>query len=276
MKRFLFLALLLITRFSSFAQDVLPKPVPTRLVTDKAKLLSSIQVEDLERRLDAFADSTTIQVAIVTIPSLNGVDLESYALKLFNTWGIGQKDKNNGLLILVAAKERKVRIEVGFGLERYVTNDVAAAIIKNNIVPFFKKNQHYLGLLKASTALCNESLPSVKAEAEQALQMKMSTPPAFSPDFNKPEVSAGMKWGIGGFIFAVFLSLLVAISWISKLIFPGGWNYGQHQYMRDSSYYNTDNSFSHNDSSSSSSSDSDYSSDFGGGDSGGSGASDTW
>lgn len=274
MKRFLFLAALLLISITSISQDVLPAPTPAKFVTDEAKLLSPIQQEDLEKRLVAFADSTTIQLAIVTIPSLNGTSIEAYALKLFNSWGIGQKNKNNGLLILVAAKDRKVRIEVGRGLEKYVTDAKAAEIIKTDIVPLFKQGKHYTGLLKAVCALCMASLPSVKEEAERAQQEKAAASPGFSPDFRQPEVSAGAKWGLGGAIFAGFFALLGGISWLARFLLPNGWNYGRHHHLNDAHYYNTDNSFTSSDSSSSDPGSS--STDFGGGDSGGSGSSDTW
>ena len=94
----------------------MPRPNPPRLVVDQANILSPDQVQILERKLVAFNDTTSNQIAIVTIGSLNDVPIGDYAVKLFRDWGIGGAKNNNGVLILVSRDDRKIRIEVGYGL----------------------------------------------------------------------------------------------------------------------------------------------------------------
>jgi uncharacterized protein len=128
------------------AQNILPKPNPPRLVNDEAKVLSKEQVEILEQKLVALDDSTSNQIAVVLIKTLDGYPVEEYANKLFRSWGIGSKGTNNGVLILAAIDDRKVWIEVGYGLEGAIPDLVASEIYRNEIVPAFKEGNYYRGL----------------------------------------------------------------------------------------------------------------------------------
>jgi uncharacterized protein len=152
MRYFLICWILILLSLGSSAQ-VLPPPNPPRLVNDVANLLTPEQAAALERRLVALNDSTSNQIAIVSITSLNGADIESYANKLFNEWGIGTKKNNNGVLILVVAQDHKVRIEVGYGLEAAIPDDSAKSIIDRDLTPAFKLGNFYLGLDKAISNL---------------------------------------------------------------------------------------------------------------------------
>lgn len=153
MKKLSVLLTFLFLAFMGSAQDILKPPVPPRLVNDEAKILSPEQQQILEEKLVAFDDSTSNQIAIVTIPTLNGYDIADYANKLFRSWGIGGKKNNNGILILVAIEERKVRIEVGYGLEGAIPDVVASSIIENDITPAFKEGNYYRGLDDAINSL---------------------------------------------------------------------------------------------------------------------------
>ncbi|HXL56063.1 MAG TPA: TPM domain-containing protein, partial [Chitinophagaceae bacterium] len=113
MKRFLIIVVLVVGSITTWAQNIPARPNPPRLVNDFANVLSPEQREILEERLVALDDSTSNQIAIVTIPTLGDYDIESYANKFFREWQIGTSKHNNGILILVAAKEHKIRIEVG-------------------------------------------------------------------------------------------------------------------------------------------------------------------
>ena len=103
----------------------------------------------LEQRLDAFDDSTSNQIAIVTIPTLGDYDIETYANKLFRTWGIGSAKHDNGILILVAVNDHKMRIEVGRGLEGAIPDVTAKDIIDNDLAPNFRENNYYRGFDEA-------------------------------------------------------------------------------------------------------------------------------
>ena len=124
-------------------QDILPKPNPPKLVNDAAGVLSSEDIARLESKLVAYDDSTSTQVAIVLIKTLNDYPIEEYALKLFRDWGIGNKKTNNGVLIIAAIDDRKIRIEVGYGLEGAVPDIVANQIIRNDIQPNFRSGNYY-------------------------------------------------------------------------------------------------------------------------------------
>ncbi|MDJ0364418.1 TPM domain-containing protein [Hymenobacter sp. H14-R3] len=147
------LVLLLGLGLAARAQTVPPRPSPPRLVNDLAGLLQPQEVAALEQKLVAYNDSTSSQIAVVTVPSLDGNDIADYAQKLYEGWGIGQKGKDNGILVLVAAKEHTARIQTGYGLEGAVPDALAKRIISNVLVPAFKQNQYYAGLDRATDAL---------------------------------------------------------------------------------------------------------------------------
>lgn len=167
MKRIL---LILFTFFSlgiANAQDILPKPNPPRLVNDAAGVLSAEQVEILEHKLVALDDSTSNQIAVVLIKSLGDYAIEDYAVKLFRAWGIGNKKTNNGVLIIAAIDDRKMWIEVGYGLEGAIPDITAASIYRNEMVPEFKQQNYYRGIDKAIDALSKAAVGEYKIKKER-------------------------------------------------------------------------------------------------------------
>ena len=119
----------------SFALDV---PSLTGRVVDLAHVLPPNTVESLTARLKAHEETTSNQVTVLMLPSLEGESLESYSHRVATTWTLGQKGADNGVLLLVAMKERKIRIEVGYGLEGALTDARSAQIIRGEIVPRFR------------------------------------------------------------------------------------------------------------------------------------------
>lgn len=117
----------------------LPVPAATGYVVDQAEILSPETEQALTGIMEVLDKEDSTQLAVLTIPSLKGDNLEMYALAVAETWGIGQKGKDNGALLLIAQKERKVRIEVGYGLEGRLTDLLAGRIIRNEITPRFKE-----------------------------------------------------------------------------------------------------------------------------------------
>lgn len=122
-------------------------PILTGRVVDQANLLDTQQEAELETKLKAYEDKTTNQIVVVTIKSLGGVSIEEYGVELGQHWGIGQKTKNNGVVLLIAPNERKMRIDVGYGLESTLTDAMCAIIIDRRLRPNFK-NGDFVGGIK--------------------------------------------------------------------------------------------------------------------------------
>lgn len=128
-------------------------PPLTGRVVDLAHVLPNSTVESLTARLTAHEGQSSNQVAVLTIPSLEGESLEEFTHRVATTWKLGQKGMDNGVLLLVAIKERKVRIEVGYGLEGVLTDIRSAQIIRNEIVPRFRAGDMPGGVTEGTNAI---------------------------------------------------------------------------------------------------------------------------
>ncbi len=164
MKKLLLILLLLVGPFFGQAQNVIDPPNPPRLVNDLAGVLSKEQVAILEEKLVALDDSTSNQIAIVILKSLEGYEVQEYANKLFRKWGIGNKKTNNGVLILASIDDRKIWIEVGYGLEGAIPDVTASSIYRNEIVPEFKEQNYFRGLDNAINALSKAAVGEYKTK----------------------------------------------------------------------------------------------------------------
>lgn len=139
------------------AQDF-PEPMqPRRIVNDFTGMFSTGQTEALEQKLRNFNDTSSTQIAVVTVPSLEGYDPNDYAQRLAEKWGIGQKGKDNGILLLVKPKSGRekgqVAIAVGYGLEGVVPDAIASRIIRNEIIPQFQNGNYFAGINNATNVL---------------------------------------------------------------------------------------------------------------------------
>ena len=125
-------------------------PYPPRLVNDYTGTLSASQIETLERKLVAYNDSTSTQFLVLLVDDLQGYDIHEYATKIGHSWGVGQKGKNNGAVILVKPKKGSERGQVdispGYGMEEYVTDATAKRIIEKEMIPAFKEDDYYTGI----------------------------------------------------------------------------------------------------------------------------------
>lgn len=157
---------------SAFAE--LSFPELTGRVVDQAGLLSAAQRAELETDLAAFETKTTDQIVVVTTPSLQGYPIDEFGYQLGRKWGIGQKNKDNGILIIVAPKERKVRIEVGRRLEPLLPDGRAGSIISNTILPMFRRGD-FAGGIRSGVLEVRAVLEGDKAELEQ--RSKRPPPP---------------------------------------------------------------------------------------------------
>ena len=148
---FLSLAFFLSSPVSLFALDV-PKR-PEGYVSDYAKLLSDSTRGRLEQALRDFEDKTGNQVLVATFPRLEGEVLENYSIRLAQAWKPGRKGKDNGVILVIFKEDRKVRIEVGYGLEGVLTDALCKLIIENEIVPRFRAGDYDGGIERAVTAI---------------------------------------------------------------------------------------------------------------------------
>ncbi|HEX8390047.1 MAG TPA: TPM domain-containing protein [Candidatus Saccharimonadales bacterium] len=140
------LATLVVTG-TSHAQMAVP-PVPASgYVLDQTETLTPDQITALNEQISAYKAKTSVQLAVLMVPKITSDDyLERYSLNVARTWGIGQKDKNNGALLLIAKNDRKLRIEVGTGLEGDLSDVRASRIIRDRITPEFRNNRYYEGI----------------------------------------------------------------------------------------------------------------------------------
>jgi uncharacterized protein len=133
--------------------ETLPVPALSGRVVDQAGILSSAEEGRLTTKLKDLEDKTSIQLVVVTLSSLRGSPIEEWGLTLGRSWGIGQKGKDNGALLIVAPNDRELRIEVGYGLEGTLPDATADAIIRNVIVPRFKNGNMAGGISDGVNAI---------------------------------------------------------------------------------------------------------------------------
>ncbi len=144
-----------------WAQEV---PYLAGRVNDDAGLLSARTVTSLNTILRTFEDSTSNQVVVLTINTLDGANLEEYSMKVVETWKLGQKGKDNGVLLLVVKDDRKVRIEVGYGLEGVLTDAVCSSIIQRELLPKFRNGDYNGGVMAGILSIVSAIGGTYKAE----------------------------------------------------------------------------------------------------------------
>ncbi len=145
--------LVILCALGASAKQVPPPPKDYRWVQDYGHVLESDQEVHLLRKLKAYYDSTSTEIAIVTESSLEGDDIFDYTHRLAESWGIGQEGKDNGILIYAAIRDRKVYIQVGDGMEGVVPDAYAKRIINQNLLPNFKQNRYGQGFDEATDVI---------------------------------------------------------------------------------------------------------------------------
>ncbi len=160
----IYLALFLIFVAGASIAQVPQRPDPPRLVNDFAGIFNGAQVMEMEGMLDAFADSTSNQIAVVTVPELYGYDKAQLAYEIGEKWGVGHDKFDNGIVILIKPKIRNSKGEVfiatGYGLEGAVTDALARMVIEREMIPHFKEDDYYSGVMSALNVL----LPVISGE----------------------------------------------------------------------------------------------------------------
>lgn len=148
-----------------------PKPDPPRLANDFTSTLSAQELDELEQRLLLFHDTTSVQIAIVMISTLDGYPSSDYAFELAEKWGIGQKNTNNGALLLIVKDDRQIYIATGYGLEGALPDARCKQIIENDIKPLFKEGKFFEGLLAGSSKM----MDAVKGEYKESTARKKNS-----------------------------------------------------------------------------------------------------
>ncbi|THD51746.1 TPM domain-containing protein [Phenylobacterium sp.] len=198
---------------SAFAAT--PKfPALTGRVVDDAHILSPATVAKLNGELAGLEQQTGHQLVVATVPDLQGSEIEDYGYQLGRTWQLGKKGVNDGAILLVAPKEHKVRIEVGYGLEPVLTDALTSVILQEKVLPAFKQGQMEQGVVAGAEALIAQlSLPDEQAKANvaQAQTQAQSRPVA--------DRSVGPH-------IPVLLILLIVFWVISGLLRAGGRGFG--------------------------------------------------
>lgn len=165
-KNILFTTLFLLFAAVGFAQTFPAKP--NRLVNDYTQTLSQDQINQLEQKLVAFDDSSSTQIAVVIIKSLEGYDIADYSVNLFEKWGIGSKKNNNGILLLTSLGDRKIWITTGYGVEGSLPDAIARRIIENEITPNFRSGNYYAGIEQGTDAIISYTKGEYKNDSKKA------------------------------------------------------------------------------------------------------------
>ncbi len=192
-------------------------PLLSGRVVDNAELLSPAARERISAALKAHEDKTTNQIAVLTLATLGDDNVEQYAVRVFETWKLGKKDQDNGLLLLIVPKERKIRIEVGRGLEGTLPDVIASRTIRNVIAPQFKANQFDKGVEEGVAAIVKqlEGNASDNPDASAAKEPGSGTPSGFK----QPNLSLGER-----ILFGVFIFGIIGLFTVIGVMTPGmGW-----------------------------------------------------
>lgn len=202
MKNLLLILFLSVFTLSVFAQDIPERPNPPRLVNDLAEVLTDQEEQQLESELVQFDQSTSTQITIVTVPSLNGYEKSDFTFQLGEKWGVGRKDKNNGIVIVFKPKtgnERgEVFVAIGYGLEGIIPDAIAnRTVVNNEMIPRFKQDDIFGGLYSGTKVLMSLAAQEFTAQ-----------------DY---EQKAGEKKSEGGALFIVILVVIILVS-----LFKGG------------------------------------------------------
>ncbi len=251
MKKLFVMLSFLIFAGTGFCEEV-SFPNYTGYVNDYANILSGQAKAKLTALSEEIENKTTSQLAILTIGTTSPLDLETYAVKLFEKWGIGQKGRDNGVLILIAVDDRAMRIEVGYGLEGAIPDALAKNIIEKSILPFFKSSDYNSGVLQGAAILSKLIAMEYNVEISELDNIQINEP--------------SRKASIFDFLFLALLIIILVrhgIFWFFPMPGPRG--------RRDSYWYGNRGGFG-----SSSGGFSGGFGGFGGGFSGGGGASGRW
>src|SRR5262249_30816319 len=202
-------------------------PRPQGYVNDFAGVLDAATVAELSRVIRETETRTSAEIAVVTVTSLDGMSIEEYAVRLFADWGIGKKSKDNGVLMLVAPRERRIRIEVGYGLEPILPDALAGRIIREDCLPAFRTNQYAKGTLQGVQHLARiiERREPATAGRQEPRAGEIDAPLVLVPFFGVCIALGAFAAGIGvrtktrGALLFAGLFLIVPLFFVVALAF---------------------------------------------------------
>ncbi len=189
--------------FSLAAQYKIPEvPKVQTSIYDYYKLLSATEQTSLEQKLIRYSDSTSTQIVVVIIDSTKGELINYLGARWSEEWNIGQENKNNGILILLAKTDKKITISTGYGVEHLLTDAMSRRIIERDIIPYFKQNNYYGGLNRGTDAIFEVMLGAYKG--------------------SRISKQSEFPFEVAIFLFFIFLIFLIAISKNRRNGGPGG------------------------------------------------------
>lgn len=193
----LFLAFLFATFFTLVTAQIPSRPDPPKLVNDFASILSETERVSLEERLVRYSDTTSTQIVVVTMPDLQGYDVADMAQRIGESWGVGQSANDNGIVILIKPKvgndKGRAYITTGYGVEEFVTDALAKRIVENEMIPQFKQNNYYGGIVAGLDVITDLLLGKYKAA-----------------DYEKNTEKKG------GFIFVLIFLIFIVIALVGR------------------------------------------------------------
>jgi uncharacterized protein len=214
MKKILHYAVIFIVVFAASFAIAADIPYLTGRVTDNAQIISPEARKSITERLKAHEELTTNQIAVLTVQTLGGQSIEEYAVAVFKEWKLGQKGKDNGILLIVAPKDRRMRIEVGYGLEGIMPDSVAGSIIRNVLTPSFKAGDYAGGIDAGVQAIISVLEGGKVPEGESGTGKKSS-----GLNMETPDMSLAERILIGAFVFGI-----IGLFTVVGVLTPGmGW-----------------------------------------------------
>lgn len=190
---------------SAFPQScVLDTPRPQGWVSDFAQIIPSETQLQINKIAAEIEQKTSAEVAVVTVKNLNGLAIEDYSVKLFEKWKIGKKDKNNGILFLIASEDRKLRIEVGYGLEGALPDGLCGEILDKAVIPFFKQGDTGQGILGGVYGIALLVAKEYNVDLSNGLIPENTAIPTLAQNSYPP-----LKLGLANIIFIAIIFLIL-------------------------------------------------------------------
>jgi len=201
--------------FAAARAQVAEVPYLTGRITDNAEILSPRTRDHVAMLIKAHEEASTNQLAVLTMPSLQGVGLEKYAARVFQTWKLGEKGKDNGVLLLVSPADRRIRIEVGSGLRAKLSDASAGRIIRDLMAPRFEEDDFDSGIAAGVHAI----ISSLEGNEQPENVPPEGLPAEDEPFFEGPDLSITERILIGSFIFGI-----IGLFTVIGVLTPGvGW-----------------------------------------------------